>query len=90
MAGNYFGRLELLDVAGNVVDSVDARLQIELLWGGQIAPTEGLGVDWGDVAAIRLENGVEAAVNVTKESIRSAETATFRTGQIVGSGSPPF
>jgi len=90
MASDYFGRLELLDVAGNVVDTVDARLQIEVLWGGQIAPTEGLGVDWNEVAAIRLENGIEAAANVTKEKIRSAESDTIRTGHIVGSGSPPF
>ena len=97
MALEHRGNAELLNGLGEVVDHVTVSLQARPAtgirrgsWGGHIQPREGLGPDWDGVVTIRLEDGTEAPIVITKDRFRSAESDTIRTGTIQGSGSPPF
>lgn len=93
---DYSGTAELLDSAGNVVDTVRVYLHVGTTsgglksWGGHIEPATFEGGDWDPVRRIRLPDGNEADIFITKVNIRGDNNDVIREGQIQGSGPPPF
>lgn len=96
MADRYDGTAELLDGAGSVIDTVRVYLQKQggdgglISWAGHIEPTTFEGGHWDQVKRVRLRDGSEGDVIITKENIRSDDRGTTREGQIQGSGTAPF